>query len=149
MIRQEGLTITSSPAPRQLGPKTKLPSAKSAATVFTPSREAELVERFGCDRSCAQCLGPNIELEGAEWRTAGVFVKQIKIPLALTILAQHVHDYDHLTLVASGAVKVWRDGKVMGEFSAGEALTIKAGIAHGFQALEDDTVIYCIHGEGV
>lgn len=74
-----------------------------------------------------------------------MFIKQLHLPKALTLVAQHVHTYDHQTLLASGSVTVWREGKIVGTFEAPDVIRIPAGEAHAFQALEDDTILYCIH----
>jgi quercetin dioxygenase-like cupin family protein len=56
----------------------------------------------------------------------------------------HVHDYDHLTLLASGALKVVIDG-VSTEFTAPHMIYIKKDKTHELIALQDNTVAYCIH----
>jgi len=75
----------------------------------------------------------------------GVFVKQISVRNAGTMLPQHSHLYDHTTLVAKGAVFVWKDGVLDKQYRAPAMLLIKAGVKHLFQTLTDDTVLYCVH----
>jgi hypothetical protein len=48
-------------------------------------------------------------------------------------------------LLAYGKVKVHVDGNAT-EFSAPHTIYIKAGKVHYIEALEDNTVAYCIHG---
>jgi quercetin dioxygenase-like cupin family protein len=74
-----------------------------------------------------------------------VFVKQSVVAKAGTILPQHAHRYDHLSMIAVGSVRVWEDGRLKGEFKAPTGVHIRAGVKHTFQTLEDGTVIYCVH----
>lgn len=73
------------------------------------------------------------------------------IPLrAGEVAAQHVHDLDHPTLIVSGTVQAWADGKDLGDFIAPTYVTIRAGIRHSFLA-KSDALICCCHnlrGEG-
>ena len=75
----------------------------------------------------------------------GIFVKSTLIPEAGTILPQHAHSFDHLSMIASGAVRVWQDGELLGDFSAPVGILIKARAKHKFLSLENNTLIYCIH----
>ena len=56
----------------------------------------------------------------------------------------HVHQFDHLTLLAKGKLKVTVDG-VSTEFTAPHMIYIKKEKTHELVALSDDTVAYCIH----
>lgn len=56
----------------------------------------------------------------------------------------HVHQFDHLTLLASGALKVTIEG-VTTEFKAPHMIFIRKDKSHELVALEDNTVAYCIH----
>lgn len=56
----------------------------------------------------------------------------------------HVHNYDHMTLLAHGKVKVHVDGNTT-EFAAPHMIFIKAGKSHFIEAVEDGTVAYCVH----
>lgn len=56
----------------------------------------------------------------------------------------HRHQFDHLTLLAKGRLKVTVDGSVS-EFSAPHMIYIKKEKLHELVALESDTVAYCIH----
>lgn len=64
----------------------------------------------------------------------------------------HEHNYDHVTLVIRGRVRVsysWVDGgkTITGpdkEFGQGEEVVIKAGVRHTLKALEANTVYKCI-----
>jgi quercetin dioxygenase-like cupin family protein len=56
----------------------------------------------------------------------------------------HVHNYDHVTLLAKGSVSVDVDG-VITEFKAPQMIYIAKGKSHYIKALEDDTVACCVH----
>ncbi len=56
----------------------------------------------------------------------------------------HTHNYDHMTLLATGSVAVHVDGKTT-NFVAPQMIFIKAGKSHYIEALEDNTVAYCVH----
>jgi quercetin dioxygenase-like cupin family protein len=56
----------------------------------------------------------------------------------------HTHQFDHLTLLAKGRLKVTVDG-VATEFTAPQMIYIRADKNHELVALEDETVAYCIH----
>jgi hypothetical protein len=56
----------------------------------------------------------------------------------------HAHTFDHLTLLAHGALQVTIDG-VASEFKAPHMIYIKKDKVHELVALEDNTVAYCIH----
>lgn len=56
----------------------------------------------------------------------------------------HVHNYDHMTLLAHGSVRVHVDGKTS-DFKAPHMIFIAKGKSHFIEALEDGTVAYCVH----
>lgn len=64
----------------------------------------------------------------------------------------HRHPHDHQTLLARGAVRCTLEG-VSKDFRAPAIIVIRKMKAHQFEALEDDTVFYCVHalrhGDGV
>ena len=75
----------------------------------------------------------------------GIFIKQMSLTKAGHIVPQHVHKYDHHTMLAHGAVRVWTDKAYSVDYEAPAPILIRAGHAHVFMALADDTVLYCIH----
>ena len=75
----------------------------------------------------------------------GVFIKQMFLKLKGTVVPQHSHRYDHTSMLATGAVRVWAEGEYLGIFKAPSPIFIKALIKHTFKTLEDNTLIYCIH----
>lgn len=75
---------------------------------------------------------------------SNVFVKQITFLNAGDIERGHHHNFDHLTLLARGKLKVTALGRSQ-EFVAPHHIFIKAGVEHELEALEDMTVAHCIH----
>ena len=100
-----------------------------------------------CDGDCARCYVAAAEQPyGQEWHMAdGVMVKEMRIPRAGTIVPQHAHAFDHTSFVARGSVRFWREGEDRGVIQAPHGLFIEAGVKHRFDALEDETVVLCIH----
>lgn len=87
-----------------------------------------------------------IDENGYEVTTAdGIWVKRYTFPAAGSIVAQHAHVWDHTTLIATGAVYLWKDGALDGRHDAPCCLLIKAGIKHTFQTIENDTTVLCLH----
>jgi quercetin dioxygenase-like cupin family protein len=56
----------------------------------------------------------------------------------------HTHQFDHLTLLASGSLRVTVEGKTT-DFKAPHMIYIHKDKNHELVALEDNTVAYCIH----
>ena len=56
----------------------------------------------------------------------------------------HSHVFDHVTLLASGKIRVTALGQST-DFTAPHHIFIKAGVVHALLALEDNTVVHCIH----
>jgi hypothetical protein len=93
----------------------------------------------------AEQLEP-IELPDVEFALAdGIFIKQMFLERAGIYVPQHSHEYDHASMVAAGAVRLWRDGELIGDFKAPLPIHIAAGTKHTFMSLEPGTVVYCIH----
>lgn len=102
---------------------------------------------FPLARPAISALTPvAIDQSGIEVYTSdGIYLKQWSFPHAGVMVPQHAHCWDHLTMVARGAVHVWRDGEYAGRFAAPAGIEIKAGVKHTFQVLEANTVLYCLH----
>lgn len=75
----------------------------------------------------------------------GVYFRAILLETAGDIVPQHVHDHDHVTLIASGKARVWVDRRWLGDFEAFRAIEIMAGKEHVFMALEPMTRLACVH----
>lgn len=56
----------------------------------------------------------------------------------------HEHNYDHVTLLTNGSVRVYVDGKTS-DFVAPQMIYIKKGKIHHLEALEDNTIAFCVH----
>jgi len=74
--------------------------------------------------------------------SSGVYAKQTKMPAGVW-LVQHTHHFDHLSILASGSVKLMVDDKES-TIHAPACITIEAGKHHGVLALTD-CVWYCVH----
>ena len=90
----------------------------------------------------------DLELDGvpdAKLAVAGnVFVKSMHFKKDGQIMRGHKHTYDHITLLAKGSVRA-TVGEATVEFKAPHLLVTRAGEEHSFVALEDDTILCCIH----
>jgi hypothetical protein len=72
----------------------------------------------------------------------GAYIKSMSIPAGHTII-QHKHEYDHLSVLATGSVLVMVDD-VVSMYTAPACILIASGKYHAVEALTD-TVWYCIH----
>ncbi len=75
----------------------------------------------------------------------GVYANRMDFLEAGAIGIQHKHIYDHLSILASGSVKLEVDG-IVTTHKAPAAITIQAGKIHQITALESNTTWFCIHG---
>lgn len=83
---------------------------------------------------------------GTEHYTAdGVAIKQMIVEDAGSLVPQHSHAYDHTTLIASGAFRIWADTRLLGDFVAPSHVFIKAQTFHKLLSLVPHSVAYCIH----
>jgi len=74
-----------------------------------------------------------------------VFVKEMFVPDAGTVVPQHAHTYDHISYLAAGDIVVERNGVEIGVFCAPFALLIPARTKHSFRTLADNVLILCLH----
>jgi quercetin dioxygenase-like cupin family protein len=75
---------------------------------------------------------------------ANLFSRMMRFKKAGDTEIGHTHQFDHLTLLAKGKLKVTVDG-VVSEFTAPHMIYIHKDKVHELEALEDETVAYCIH----
>jgi quercetin dioxygenase-like cupin family protein len=75
---------------------------------------------------------------------ANVYSRQMVFRHAGDYEQGHTHEFDHLTLLASGSLKVTVDGQVT-VFKAPHMIYIHKDKMHELVALEDNTVAFCIH----
>jgi len=74
--------------------------------------------------------------------SSGVYAKQMMLPKGYFALS-HAHNYDHLSILATGKVIVKTDEKAI-QYTAPACITIHKGEHHSITALEDATW-FCIH----
>lgn len=75
---------------------------------------------------------------------ANLFSRMMHFKKAGDVEIGHTHQFDHLTLLAKGKLKVTVEGNVS-EFTAPHMIYIHKDKVHELEALTDDTVAYCIH----
>lgn len=75
---------------------------------------------------------------------ANLFSRMMRFENAGDIEIGHTHQFDHLTLLAKGKLKVTVEG-VVSEFTAPHMIYIHKDKVHELEALTDETVAYCIH----
>lgn len=75
---------------------------------------------------------------------ANLFSRMMHFEKAGDIEHGHCHNFDHLTLLAAGRLKVTVEGQTS-EFVAPHMIYIHKDKMHELVALEDNTVAYCIH----
>jgi|SRR5665213_1997862 len=78
----------------------------------------------------------------------GVFAKVMRVRKAHTVIPQHSHSFDHVSNVVRGAVRLWRDDVLDGDYQGPCGITIKAHVKHLFETLVDDVLILCVHDIG-
>lgn len=74
-----------------------------------------------------------------------LFIKTYEINQRHVMLPQHSHEYDHVSLISNGAVRVWKDDVLIGDFHAPQAITIERHCKHKFLTLTDRVTLSCIH----
>lgn len=84
---------------------------------------------------------PKVEIK----LTDDLFVKLMICEKAGTLVEQHVHAYDHITVFATGFFRVWKDDVHIGDYRAPTGIVIEAGKKHGLLAMEDNSLALCIH----
>lgn len=75
---------------------------------------------------------------------ANLFSRMMRFEKAGDIEVGHTHQFDHLTLLAKGRLKVTVEG-VSTDFTAPHMIYIHKDKVHELEALTDETVAYCIH----
>ncbi|MDB5243736.1 MAG: hypothetical protein JWP57_4362 [Spirosoma sp.] len=85
-----------------------------------------------------QPVDVTVVLEDRLYMRHAVFAEGTHIP-------QHSHDQSHISYVATGAVRCWKDGVLLGEFVAPAFIKIEARAKHLFLALRPATTIVCVH----
>jgi hypothetical protein len=75
---------------------------------------------------------------------ANMWIKQMIFENVGDLHPGHCHSFDHQTLLARGKIELTANGQKT-TYTAPTIIYIKAGIKHGMMALEDTTVVYCVH----
>lgn len=75
----------------------------------------------------------------------GLTAKTMWVRDAFTLVPQHSHCFDHLTVLAAGTVRAWIDCKLIGDFTAPHSFPIPTGTKHLFQSLVPSTMMICLH----
>lgn len=73
-----------------------------------------------------------------------IWVRQNILEKAGETFGGHKHEFDHVSLLTKGKVRVEVDGHVAKEFEAPTFIVIKKDYEHNFIALEDDVNWYCV-----
>lgn len=73
-----------------------------------------------------------------------VFVRMMYLIKAGDTVQGHAHTFDHITLISRGSVKMEHDNG-SAEYAAPALVITPKDIHHKFTALEDKTVLCCIH----
>lgn len=102
-----------------------------------------------CDPNCQGCGLVALDEQppdDIEFRTIdGIFIKEMSIAKAGTVIPQHSHRFDHTSYLALGSARVWSDGMLVGDFDAPHPIFIRAGVKHTFLSLTDNMLVLCIH----
>jgi len=73
-----------------------------------------------------------------------LYSRQMHFVRAGDVEQGHTHQFDHLTLLASGSLRVNVDG-ITTDYKAPHMIWIHKDVMHELMALEDNTVAFCIH----
>ena len=74
-----------------------------------------------------------------------IFVRQMHFLAAGDIEHGHAHPFDHLSLLAVGAVSVKIGDNAPVEYQAPTMIYVEKDIQHEITATQDNTVLYCVH----
>lgn len=110
--------------------------------LFLGPAAAAWADQIGKDAAVKRAVNQPL---GQLYLFGGIYLKEMLSPDAGTIISQHTHAYDHISYLAAGAVRVWKDERWLGDFQAPAGIRIEAGLAHRFQTLVDGTLILCVH----
>lgn len=90
-------------------------------------------------------IGEDDNIQGLEikhYKVGQIYTKQVKMCMGM-VLKGHEHNYDHLSILASGSVAVTVDGATR-VYMGPAAVGIKANKMHEITALSD-ALWYCVH----
>ena len=75
---------------------------------------------------------------------SSVYVRQMHFKNKGDIEQGHSHQFDHQTLLSKGSIKITLEG-IENTYTAPHIIFIRKDHRHELVALEDDTIVYCIH----
>ncbi len=73
-----------------------------------------------------------------------VWVRQNVLAKAGDALEGHTHSFDHVSMLVKGKVRVTVTGFEPKDFTAPTIIVVRKQFEHTFEALEDDTLWYCV-----
>lgn len=85
-----------------------------------------------------------------EWQSGNIFIRPaMNFVKAGEVMSGHKHNFDHTTIIFSGAVHVRAtspNGVVEeAEFIAPAHFLVRAEVMHEITAIRDDTTIWCVY----
>lgn len=83
-----------------------------------------------------------IDLHTQHFFSEKIYAKQMKLPKG-HFAVSHKHNYDHLSILASGIAEVTTDTETR-QYTAPSCIEIKAGVEHTIVAITD-VCWFCVH----
>lgn len=84
-----------------------------------------------------------------EFVSGNIFIRPNVLPRVGDVTQGHKHNFDHTTIVFSGAVHVGAklpDGSIVSrDFHSPSHFLVKADVEHEITAIEDNTVYWCVY----
>jgi hypothetical protein len=84
-----------------------------------------------------------------EWVSGNIFIRPNRLPVVGDAVDGHKHNFDHTTIVFTGAVHVTAtlpDGRVIErDFKAPAHFLVRADVTHRIEATEPETVFWCVY----
>lgn len=77
--------------------------------------------------------------------SGNIFIRPSGILAAGKTMPRHRHNFDHTTIVFSGAIRIVPDGGEAVELRAPAEYLVLASVEHEITALEDGTVYWCVY----
>jgi quercetin dioxygenase-like cupin family protein len=76
---------------------------------------------------------------------SNIYIRMMNFKNAGDVEHGHTHEFDHTSFLTRGSVRLTVDG-IVKEFTAPHMILIAKNKEHEVVALEDDTIVCCIHG---
>jgi hypothetical protein len=84
-----------------------------------------------------------------EWISGNIFIRPNHLEKVGNLVAGHKHNFDHTTIVFTGAVHVKAklpDGSIKErDFIAPSHFLVRAEVEHEITAIKDNTVFWCVY----